>query len=86
MNFSILHWFHSMFGSHTNMFCHAVIVGNSNVKKVERQSASAYFTWVLRERDAMHATQLFIDRSGVSHAHVECAPGMGYLRQKKYPF
>ena len=27
------------------LFCHAVIVGISNVKKVERQSASAYFTW-----------------------------------------
>ena len=34
-----------MFGNHTNLFCHAVIVGNSNAKKVERQSARAYFTW-----------------------------------------
>jgi len=25
----------------------------------------------------MHATQLFIDRSGVPHAHVECAPCLG---------
>jgi len=33
-----------MFGNHTNLFCHAVIVSNQNVKKVERQSASAYFT------------------------------------------
>ena len=32
-----------------------------------------------REHYAMHATQLFIDRSGVPHAHVECA-------HKKYPF
>jgi len=34
----------------------------------------------------MHTTQLFIDRSGVTHAHVECAPCMGHTRQKKYPF
>jgi len=27
------------------LFCHAVIVSNQNVKKVERQSASTYFTW-----------------------------------------
>jgi len=30
----------------------------------------------------MHATQLFIDRSGVPHAHVECASGLGHTRQK----
>ena len=32
----------------------------------------------------MHATQLFIDRSGVPHAHVECAHawGMRHTRQK----
>jgi len=28
MNFNILHWFNLMFGNHTNMFCHTVIVGN----------------------------------------------------------
>jgi len=27
---------------------------------------------ISREHYAMHATQLFIDRSGVPHAHVEC--------------
>jgi len=32
---------------------------------------------ISREHYAMHATSLFIDRSGVSHAHVECAPCMG---------
>jgi len=41
---------------------------------------------ISREHYAMHATQLFIDRSGVPHAHVECTPGIGYTRQKKYPF
>jgi len=41
---------------------------------------------ISREHDAMHVTQLFIDRSGVPHAHVECAPGMGHNRQNKYPF
>ena len=35
---------------------------------------------ISREHCAMHATPLFIDRLGVSHAHVECAPGMGFLR------
>jgi len=34
----------------------------------------------------MHGAQLFIDRSSVPHAHVECTPGMGHIRQKKYPF
>jgi len=28
----------------------------------------------------------FFDRSGVPHAHVDCAPCMGHTRQKKYPF
>jgi len=35
---------------------------------------------------AMHATQLFIDRSGAPHAHVECAACLGHTRQKNYPF
>jgi len=35
----------ALFGNHTNLFCHEVIVDNSNVKKVKRQSASACFTW-----------------------------------------
>jgi len=56
------------------------------VTKVERQSASAYLHGVSRERYAMHGTQLFIDRSGVPHSHVDCTPGIGHIRQKKYPF
>jgi len=28
----------------------------------------------------------FIDRLSVPDANVECAPGMGHIRQKKYPF
>ena len=43
--FQYIALFHVMFGIHTKLFCHAVTVGNYNVKKVERQSASAYFTW-----------------------------------------
>jgi len=39
-----------------------------------------------REHYAMHRNRLFIDRSRVPHAHVECAPGMGHIRQKKHPF
>jgi len=38
------------------------------------------------EHYAMHAAQLSIDRSSVPHAHVECARGMGHIRQKKHPF
>ena len=34
---------------------------------------------------AMHATQLFIDRSGGPHAHVECAHAWGTL-DRKVPF
>jgi len=41
---------------------------------------------ISREHYAMHANQLFIDRLGVPHAHVECAPYMGHTRQKKYSF
>jgi len=41
---------------------------------------------ISREHYAVHATQLFIDRSSIPHAHVECATGMGHIRQKKYPF
>ena len=33
MNFSILHWFHLMFGNHKNLFCHAVIVGSYKCEK-----------------------------------------------------
>jgi len=40
---------------------------------------------ISREHYAVHTTQLFIDRSGVPHAYVECVPGMGHARQK-YPF
>jgi len=41
---------------------------------------------ISREHYAMHATKLFIDQSSVPHAHVECAPGMEHIRQKKYSF
>ena len=36
------------------------------------------------ENYAVHATQLFIHRSGGPHTHVVCARGMGHIRQKKY--
>jgi len=41
---------------------------------------------VSREHYAMHAVKLFIDRSIVPHAHFECAPGMGHIRQKNHSF
>jgi len=41
---------------------------------------------ISREHYAVHAAQLFIDRSSVPHVHVEYAPAMGHIRQKKYPF
>jgi len=28
MDFGILHWLHLIFGNHTHLFCHAVMVGN----------------------------------------------------------
>jgi len=34
----------------------------------------------------MHATQLFIDRSGVPHAHVECAHAWDTLDRKRTLF
>jgi len=58
------------------------------VKKVEWESESACFTvhGISREHYAMHATQLFTDRSSVPHVHVECAPCIGHTRQKKCSF
>jgi len=41
---------------------------------------------ISREHYAMHATQLFIDQSGVPRAHVECAPGTGTLDRKSTLF
>jgi len=41
---------------------------------------------ISREHYAMHATQFFIDRSGVPHAHVECAPGMGTFHRESTLF
>jgi len=44
---------------------------------------------ISREHFAMHATQLFIDRSGVPHAYVKCAlciRQVGHSRQKTHPF
>jgi len=37
---------------------------------------------ISREHYAMNATQRFIDRSGVPHAHVECAAVWGTLDRK----
>jgi len=56
------------------------------VKKVERQSASAYFTWDITWTLCNAWKPTFIDRSGVPHAHVKCTPGMGHIWQKKVPF
>jgi len=28
MDFSILHWLHLIFGNHTHLYCHAVMVGD----------------------------------------------------------
>ena len=39
-----------------------------------------------REHYAMHETQLFIDRSGVPHAHAECAHAWGTLDRKSTLF
>ena len=75
MNFSILHWFQSMFGNNTNLFCDAVIVGNQNAKKVERQSVTWDIMWILW--NAWNPTFYW---------PVRCTPCLGHTRQKKYPF
>ena len=41
---------------------------------------------ISREHHAMHATQLFIDRSGVPHAHIEWAQAWGTLDRKSTLF
>jgi len=61
-----------------------VIVGNYNVKKVERQSASACFTWDTTWTLCNACNPTFFDRSGVPHVHVECASCLGHTQQKKY--
>jgi len=52
---------------------------------VERQSASACLTWDITWTLCNACNPTFIDRSSVPHAHVECASGIGHIRQK-YPF
>jgi len=66
-----------MFGNRTNLFGNAVIVGNWNVKKWYGSQQAPVLHGISREHYAMHAIQLFIDRSGVPHAHVECAHAWG---------
>jgi len=48
---------------------------------VERQSASAYFPWDITWTLCNACNPTFSDRSGVPHAHVECAPCMGLDRK-----
>ena len=86
MNFSILLWFRLMFGNHTNLFCHAVVVDNYKVKKWRDSQQVPILHAISREHYTTYATQLFIDRSGVPHAHVECAPRMGHIHQKSTLF
>ena len=52
-----------MSGNHTNLFCHAVIVGIYNLKKWRGSHQVPILHGISRERYAMHANQLFIDRS-----------------------
>jgi len=51
--------------------------GNYNVKKVERQSASAYFTWGITWTSCNACNLAF-------YGPVRCTPGMGHTRQKKH--
>jgi len=41
---------------------------------------------ISREHYAMHATQLFTDRSVYPMLMLSVPPVMGHTRQKKYPF
>jgi len=56
-----------------------MIAGNYNVKKVEKKSAIAYFTWDITWtlRNACNPTFYWPVKS------TQC---MGHTRQKKYPF
>jgi len=78
MNFSILHWFHLMFGNHKICFAMQWYWVIRMWKKWNGSQQVPVLHAMSREHYAVHAIQLFIDRSGVPHhAHVECAPGMG---------
>jgi len=52
-----------------------MIVGNYNVKKVERQSASTYIAWDITWTLCNTCNPSFYGR-------IKCAPGMGHIRQK----
>jgi len=71
-----------MFDNHINLFCHAVIVVNKNVKKTEAVSKCLFYMGY--HANIMKCMQPNFILSSVST--VECAPCMGHTRQKKYPF
>jgi len=73
MNFSILHWFHLMFGNHTKKFCHAVIVGKTE-NSGEAVSKRLFYIHHVNIMQCMQP-KLFIDWSSVPHTQVECAGG-----------
>jgi len=56
------------------------------MKNVESSQQVPILHGISREHYTMHATQLFIDRSGVPHVDLKCAPCMGHTRQKKCSF
>jgi len=68
MNFNILHWFHLMFGNHTNCFAMQWYWVIRMWKKWNGSQQVPVLHGISREHYATHATQLFIDRSGVPHA------------------
>ena len=84
MTVSVLYWFNLIFGNNTNLFCHAVIVGNYNVKRVERQSASAYFTWDITWTLCNACSLTFYWPVKCTPCSCWVWPRMGHIRQKKY--
>jgi len=56
------------------------------VKKVERQSASAYFTWDITWTLCNACNPIFIDQSCVPHAHVPMPHAWGTFDRKSTLF
>jgi len=65
MNFSILHWFHLMFGNHTNCFAMQWQWVVRLWKMWRGNQRVPILHGISRKHYAMHATHFFIDQSGV---------------------
>jgi len=74
-----------MFGNHTNLFCHAVIFFLKSGEAVNKYlfcMGYHHITWTLCNA----CSPTFYWPVSVPHDHVECAPSMVHIRQKKHLF